>query len=124
MKVDVNSPMYGIVGCAMNVYNELKSGYLESVYEMALEYELLQAGFSVSRQVHISVWYKGIELHRNFVADMVVNGSIIIELKAVSALRREHEAQLMSYLKATNLKVGLLVNFGHFRQLEWRVITR
>ncbi len=124
MKVDANSDMYRIVGCAMNVYNELKSGYLESVYEMALEYELRETGFSVSRQVHISVFYKGIELHRNFVADMVVNNSIIIELKAVASLRREHELQLTSYLKATNLNVGLLVNFGHFRQLEWRVLTR
>ncbi len=123
MKVDVNSDMYRIVGCAMNVYNTLKSGYLESVYEMALEYELLEAGFSVERQVRIPVFYKGVKLERDFIADMVVNGSIIIELKVVSSLRREHEAQLVSYLKATNRSEGLLVNFGQLRKLEWQYVT-
>ncbi len=107
----------------MTVYNTLKSGYLESVYEMALERELLDAGFSVERQVRIPVFYKGVKLERDFIADMVVNGSIIIELKAVSSLRREHEAQLVSYLKATNCTEGLLVNFGQFRKLEWQYVT-
>ena len=120
-KLDVNSDMYRIVGCALRVYNTLKSGYLESVYEKALEWELLEAGFSVKRQVRIPVFYKGIELGKDFIADMVVDGNVIVELKAVSNLSKAHEAQVESYLKSTGMECGLLVNFGNLRRLEWRV---
>ena len=120
-KLDVNSDMYRIVGCAFETYNTLKSGYLESVYEAALEYELLQAGFSVSRQVRIPVFYKGVELKKDFYADMVVNDRIILELKAVSSLNQAHERQLVSYMKSTGIKEGMLLNFGNVRRLEWRV---
>ena len=119
-KLDVNSDMYRIVGCALRVYNTLKSGYLESVYEKALEWELLEAGFSVRRQVRIPVFYKGIELGKNFIADLVVDGKVIVELKAVSALSKAHEAQIESYLKSTGMTDGLLVNFGNMKRLEWR----
>ena len=119
-KLDVNSDMYRIVGCAFETYNTLKSGYLESVYEAALEYELLQAGFSVSRQVRIPVFYKGVELKKDFYADMVVNDRIILELKAVSSLNQAHERQLVSYMKSTGIKEGMLLNFGNVRRLEWR----
>ena len=119
-KLDVNSDMYRIVGCALRVYNTLKSGYLESVYEKALEWELLEAGFSVRRQVRIPVFYKGIELGKNFIADLVVDGKVIVELKAVSALSKAHEAQIESYLKSTGMTDGLLVNFGNLKRLEWR----
>ena len=119
-KLDVNSDMYRIVGCALKVYNTLKSGYLESVYEKALEWELLEAGFSVKRQVRIPVFYKGIELGKDFIADLVVDGKVIVELKAVSALSKAHEAQIESYLKSTGMTDGLLVNFGNLKRLEWR----
>ena len=122
-KLDVNSDMYRIVGCALRVYNTLKSGYLESVYEKAFEWELLEAGFSVKRQVRIPVYYKGIELGKDFIADLVVDGKVIVELKAVSALSKAHEAQIESYLKSTGMSDGLLVNFGNLRRLEWRVIN-
>jgi len=119
--LDTNTDMYRIVGCALNVYNTLKSGYLESVYEKALEWELLEAGFSVKRQVKIPVIYKGIDLGKEFCADMIVNDMVLVELKAVSNLSKAHEAQIRSYLKSTGIKEGLLVNFGNLRRLEWRV---
>ena len=115
--------MYRIVGCALAVYNHLKPGYLESVYEEALEIELLDEGFSVQRQVHLPVTYKGRLLKSRFVADIVINNSYIVELKAVSNLSKAHEAQIQSYQKTTGIKEGLLVNFGNMRRLEWRVVT-
>jgi GxxExxY protein len=121
-KLDTDSDMYRIVGCALAVYNHLKPGYLESVYEEALEIELLDEGFSVQRQVHLPVTYKGRLLKSRFVADMVINNSYIVELKAVSNLSKAHEAQIQSYQKTTGIKEGLLVNFGNLRRLEWRVV--
>ncbi|MBE6507349.1 MAG: GxxExxY protein [Methanocorpusculum parvum] len=112
--------MYRIVGCALAVYNHLKPGYLESVYEKAFERELLDAGFSVRRQVRLPVYYKGVLLDANFVADLVINDSHLVELKAVSNLSKAHEAQIQSYLKSTGMESGLLVNFGNLRRLEWR----
>ena len=121
-KLDTNSDMYRIVGCALAVYNHLKPGYLESVYEEALEIELLDEGFSVRRQVRLPVTYKGRVLKSRFVADMVINDSHLVELKAVSNLAKIHERQVESYLKTTGMESGLLVNFGNLRRLEWRVI--
>ena len=122
-KLDVNSDMYRIVGCALAVYNHLKPGYLESVYEKALEKELLNAGFAVRRQVKLPVYYKGELLDAPFVADMVINDAHLVELKAVSNLAKIHERQVESYLKSTGMESGLLVNFGNLRRLEWRVVT-
>ena len=101
----------------------MKYGYLESVYEAALEYELLQAGFSVRRQVRIPVFYKGVELKKDFYADMVVNDCILLELKAVSSINQAHERQLRSYMKSTGMKEVMLLNFGHVRSLQWRVFS-
>ena len=120
-KLDTNSDMYRIVGCALKVYNSLKPGYLESVYEKAFQMELEEAGFSVMRQVRIPVLYKGVLLDANFVADLVINDSHLVELKAVSNLAKIHERQVESYLKSTGMECGLLVNFGNLRRLEWRI---
>ena len=87
---------------------------------MALEHELLEAGLSVRRQVRIPVIYKGIELKKDFYADMVVNDRIIVELKAVSSLKPVHEKQLVSYMRSTGMQEGMLLNFGNLRRLEWR----
>ena len=122
-RLDDNSDLLKILRCAFETYNTLKSGYLESVYEAALEYELLQAGLSVSRQVRIPVFYKGVELKKDFYADMVVNDRIILELKAVSTINPAHEKQLQSYMKSTGIKEGMLLNFGHVRRLEWRAFS-
>ena len=122
-RLDDNSDLLKILRCAFETYNTLKPGYLESVYEAALEYELLQAGFAVRRQVRIPVFYKGVELKKDYYADMVVNDRIIIELKAASGLQQIHERQLVSYLKSTGMPEGMLLNFGNLRRLEWRAIT-
>ena len=114
--------MYRIVGCALAVYNYLKPGYLESVYEKALMEELTLAGFSVRRQVKLPVYYKGKLLDAHFFADLIVNDSVLVELKAVSNLAKIHERQVESYLKTTGMETGLLVNFGNMRRLEWRVV--
>ena len=121
--LDDNSDLLKVLRCAFEVYATLKYGYLESVYEAALEYELLQAGFSVSRQVRIPVFYKGVELKKDFYADMVVNDCILLELKAVSTINQAHEKQLQSYMKSTGIKEGMLLNFGHVRSLQWRVFS-
>ena len=121
-RLDDNSDLLKILRCAFETYNTLKPGYLESVYEVALEHELLEAGLSVRRQVRIPVIYKGIELKKNFYADMVVNDRIIVELKAVSSLKPIHEKQLVSYLRSTGMPEGILLNFGHLRRLEWRTV--
>ena len=121
--LEENSDLLKVLRCAFEVYATLKYGYLESVYEAALEYELLQAGFSVSRQVRIPVFYKGVELKKDFYADMVVNDCILLELKAVSTINQAHEKQLQSYLKSTGIKEGMLLNFGHVRSLQWRVFS-
>ena len=122
-KLDTDSDMYRIVGCALAVYNHLKPGYLESVYEKALKKELTAEGFAVRRQVKLPVYYKGELLDAPFVADMVINDSHLVELKAVSNLSKAHEAQIQSYLKTTGMECGLLVNFGNMRRLEWRVVS-
>ncbi len=120
-RLDDNSDLLKILRCAFETYNTLKAGYLESVYEECLEEELLNAGFSVRRQVRIPVIYKGKVMKKCFYADMVVNDCILLELKAVSSLNAAHERQLVSYMRSTGIREGMLLNFGNVRRLEWRV---
>ena len=87
-----------------------------------MEDELLNAGFSVKRQVRIPVIYKGKVMKKCFYADMVVNDCILLELKAVSSLNAAHERQLVSYMKSTGIREGMLLNFGNMRRLEWRAV--
>lgn len=100
-----------ILGAAYNVSNELGCGFLENVYENALLIELRKHGLEVMNQVGLKVNYHG-ETVGLFYADILVNQNVILEIKAVSDLRKEHEAQLLNYLKATGVSVGLLINFG------------
>jgi GxxExxY protein len=99
------------IGAAFEVHRELGHGFLEKVYENALTLELQQNGVSVVSQAPIDVHYKGQPLG-SYVADLLVDGAVICEIKAARALAAEHEAQLLHYLKATGVKVGLLLNFG------------
>ena len=94
------------------VYNELGGGFLESVYENAMTLVLQQQGLYVETQKDITVYFRG-ALIGNFRADMIVEGKILLELKAVRCLESVHEAQLLNYLKATAIEVGLLMNFGN-----------
>jgi len=92
-------------------YNEIGDGFLESVYENALYIVLTGYGLCVERQKNISVFFRGKEIG-DFKADLIVNEKVIVELKAVRTLNPAHEAQLINYLKATNIEVGFLLNFG------------
>ena len=100
-----------VIGAFFEVYNELGHGFLESVYEKSLEVALTSLNLQVCRQIEIPVWFRG---HRvgNFTADMLVEDCVLLELKAARALDSSHEAQLLNYLRATEIEVGLLLNFG------------
>ncbi len=100
-----------IIGCAYKVYNTMGYGFLESVYEKCLMIELRKAGLKSEYQTPIIVKYEG-EVVGNFIADIFVEDSIILELKSVKNLAKAHEVQLVNYLVATETNVGLLINFG------------
>ena len=93
------------------VYNELGYGFLEKVYENAMDIALRQLGLAVAQQSKIDVYFDG-QVVGEYAADLVVNDAVIVELKAARALSAEHEAQLLNYLKATRYEVGLLLNLG------------
>jgi GxxExxY protein len=100
-----------IIGCAMKVSNKLGAGFLEKVYENALALELRKAGLVAEQQKQILVAYDGV-IVGDYSADILVNGLVILELKAVKFIDEIHMAQLLNYLKATGLRVGLILNFG------------
>jgi len=100
-----------IVKSFYRVYNTLGYGFLERVYENALSFELEKNGLRVKTQENIKVYYEGREVG-DYYADLLVNGIVIVELKAAESLRQEHSAQLINYCKATGIEVGLLLNFG------------
>jgi GxxExxY protein len=100
-----------IIGCAYRVYNKMGFGYLESVYEKCMLIELRKAGFNIESQKPIRVQYDG-EVVGDFIADTLVNNTVILELKSVRKLVEAHEVQLVNYLVATGKPVGLLINFG------------
>lgn len=101
-----------IIGAAIEVHRELGPGLLESTYEACLFYELTQRGLDVLRQVKLPITYKGVELDQGYKIDLLVQRSVVIEVKAVDKLDAIHEAQLLSYLKLSGCKVGLLLNFN------------
>lgn len=102
------------------VYNTLGYGFLERVYENALLIELRKQGVSARKQESIKVYYEE-EVVGDYFADIIVNEKVILELKAAKSLCEEHEAQLINYLKATNIEVGLLLNFGLQPQFERKI---
>lgn len=111
-----------VIGCAFDVINELGAGFLESVYEKALLLTLRQKGLSVVSQHPVTVIFRG-ECVGDFYADILVEGKVIVELKAVKAIAPEHQAQIINYLNATGIEVGLLINFGNSK-LEYKRFTR
>jgi GxxExxY protein len=112
--------VYKIVGAAMDVYNELGSGFLEAVYQEAMEIELGNRGVPFRRQAPIRVSYKGQLISKEYIADFLCFEKIIVELKSIEQLTDRESAQLINYLKATGLKVGLLLNFGACSSFEWK----
>lgn len=111
-----------IIGAFYKVHKVLGFGFLENVYQNALHKELVSRGMKCECQKELDVYYKG-EIVGVYRADMVVENRIILELKAVSSLRPEHEWQLVNYLKATNLQVGLLLNFGVSAEIKRKILT-
>jgi len=112
MELIYKNEVYDIVGAAMEVHKVLGNGFLEAVYHEALAAEFLDRGIPFEREQNIQIHYKGVLLKKYYQADFVCHDKIILELKALSSLTGEHEAQLLNYLKATGYKVGLLINFG------------
>jgi GxxExxY protein len=110
--MELNDITYAINGAVFEVNSILGPGFLEKVYENALLIELKKKGLKAMNQVPIKVSYKG-EVVGDYTADILVEDQVIVELKTVENLDRAHEAQLLNYLKATGLHVGLLVNFKH-----------
>ena len=101
-----------IIEFAINVHKELGPGMLEGAYEICLVHELVKNGFAVQRQVVLPIIYQGLKLDAGYRIDLMVEDSVIIELKAVEKLHPVHEAQLLSYLRMSDLRLGLLINFN------------
>ena len=101
-----------IIGAAMEVHDYWGPGLIESIYEKSLAHELSLQGIEVKRQVRLDLKYKDLELDDEFTLDLIIEGQVIIELKVVKELAPIHEAQLMTYMKLTGCKVGLLINFN------------
>ncbi len=112
-----------VIGAAYEVYNKLGSGFLESVYERALSIELNKLGLAAVHQHRVPVYYEG-QCVGDFVADLIVNDTVIVELKATDQLAKAHEVQLVNYLAATRKPIGLLINFGPERvDVKRKVLT-
>jgi len=112
---------YAIIGAAMEVHRVLGPGFLESVYEAALAYELTLRGIHFEPQKHLPVYYKD-QLLGEYIADLVIEGQIILELKAISAISAAHEAQAHHYLAATGLKLAIILNFGAESLQQKRIV--
>ena len=113
---------FAIVGAAMEVHSILGPGFLESVYQAALEKELTLRGISFQHQVELLVSYKG-DVIGVYKADLVIDGKIIVEIKGISKLNASHHAQALHYLAATGLELAILVNFG-MSSLEYRRVVK
>ncbi len=119
---ELNNRTEKIIGCAFKVSNQLGPGFLEKVYENALILELRKSGLSFEQQVPLKIKYEGIVVG-DYDADLLIEKSILVELKAVTALDKNHYAQCLNYLKATGLKLCLLLNFGTQKVQIKRIIN-
>ncbi|HMF12235.1 MAG TPA: GxxExxY protein [Gemmataceae bacterium] len=124
MEIVYKEESYRVLGACFEVYKEKGCGFLESVYQecLGIEFELQGIPFVPQSELHLS--YKGRPLKQKYLPDFTCFDKIIVELKAVNELTDEHRAQLHNYLKATGYRLGLLVNFGHFPQLEYERVVR
>ena len=113
-KILYKDEAYAIQGAVFEVYRELGCGFLEAVYQECLERELISRGIPFESQKELRLRYKGEILNLTYKPDLICYGNIIVELKAVKVIEDIHRAQVFNYLKATGLRLGLLVNFGHY----------
>jgi GxxExxY protein len=112
--------VFAIIAAAIEVHRELGPGFLEAVYQEAMEIELANHNIPFETRKTLTISYKGRPLKKEYEADLVCYGQIILELKALDRLSGKEEAQILNYLKATGLQVGLLINFGSAGRLEWK----
>jgi GxxExxY protein len=120
---DINQPLYfeltqTILGCCFDIMNELGSGFLESVYKNALFIAIKEKGLKIEAEKRFEVIFRGQKIGL-YIADLIIEGNVIVELKCCESLLGEHQAQLINYLKVSDISVGLLVNFGK-RKLEYK----
>ena len=109
-----------ITGCMMRVHRELGCGFLEKVYQEALEREFIAEGIPFQREANLKIFYKGAPLEQSYIADFVCYDKIIVELKAISKITDVERAQIINYLKATGYELGILANFGEIRLITER----
>jgi len=113
--MEINQITEKIIGCSIEVHKQLGPGLLESAYEECLYYELKSIGLNVKKQLALPLIYKDIKLDAGYRIDLLVENKVIVEIKSVDALAEIHKAQLMTYLKLADIKVGLLLNFNVVR---------
>ena len=111
---------YLLMAAAFEVHNELGGGLLEEIYQQALELELSSLGIEFTSKQTLAVYYKGQQLRKFYEPDLRLFGAIIVELKAVSSLATEHEAQLLNYMRISRHPIGYLINFGPLGKLQWK----
>ena len=121
--MDINELTEKIIGAAYAVSNTLGTGFLEKVYENALVWELKNLGLTVEQQYPLSVMYKGICVG-DYIADLYVENTVIVELKAIKAVDDIHKAQVLNYLKACDKRIGLLINFGAPKVTINRIVNK
>jgi GxxExxY protein len=109
---DLNGITHGIIAAAIEVHRHLGPGLLESAYQECVCYELSQMGLSFTREVHLPLSYKGLQLDCNYRIDLLVEDAVIVELKSIEQILPIHSAQLLTYLKASHKQIGLLINFN------------
>lgn len=113
---------FAIIGAAMEVYNQLGSGFVEKVYQDALEIEFELRGIPYKREEHLPVFYKGRQIKHDFFVDFICYDKIVIECKAVSEILNIHKIQTLNYIKINNLKLGIVINFSN-QSLEYKRIV-
>ena len=123
MNIIYRTQSFEVIGACFEVYKEKGSGFLEAVYQECLEMEFGDRKIPFIAQQPLALTYKGRPLKSKYAPDFICYGKIVVELKAVSALNDEHRAQIHNYLRATGMKLGLLVNFGHYPKLEYERIV-
>ncbi len=124
MMIVYKEESYKIIGACFEVYKEMGVGFLEAVYQECLEIEFGLQQISFQPQVALQVHYKQQSLKKKYIPDFICYEKIIVELKAVSQLTDEHRSQLHNFLKITDFKLGLLINFGHYPKLEYERIVK
>lgn len=123
MEIVFKEESYKIMGACFEVYKEMGCGFLEAVYQECLEIELATQGIPFVRQAELAICNKSRLLKQKYIPDFVLFGKIVLEIKAIKALADEHRAQVHNYLKATGMRLGLLVNFGHFPKVDYERVV-